>query len=123
MADVFERIIRSNYTSLSEGLSVPDLVDHLFEKEMVSGELKEKIEKRYKSDSRREANKLYIDHLLSKGTLPTLKKFAQLLVDTSDKLCNEVHKELGTTLLKEVEEQSGGEAGRPEQQEASKDNR
>ena len=110
-----EIIIKIHYTRLLEQLNVTSLVDYLYEKGMVSRKLKEKIEIRTKSDGREEGNKLYIDHLVSNGTLSTLEKFAQLLVDTSDKLCNEVHREWGTTLLKEVEEKSGGVAERLEQ--------
>ena len=110
-----EIIIKRHYTRLLEQLNVTSLVDYLYEKGIVSGQLKEKIEIRTKSDGRREGNKLYIDHLVSNGTLSALEKFAQLLIDTSDKLCNEVHREWGTTLLKEVEEKNGGVGERLEQ--------
>ena len=115
-----EIIIKIHYTRLLEQLNVTNLVDYLYEKGFVSGQLKEKIEIRTKSDGRREGNKLYIDHLVSNGTLSTLEKFAQLLIDTSDKLCNEVHREWGTTLLKEVKEKNGGVAERLEQLQISR---
>ena len=107
-----ENIIQKHYTSLLDKLNVKKLVDYLYEEKMVSGPLMEKIEK---ADSRREANKVYIDHLSSSGTVSTLQKFAQLLIDTSDKLCNEVHREWGTTLLKEVKKKNGGGAERLKQ--------
>ena len=107
-----ESIIRKHYTSLLKKLNVQQLVDYLYERKMVSGSLMEKIEN---ADSRREANKVYIDHLVSNGTLSTIQRFAQLLVDTSDILSIDVHKEWGTTLLKEIKKKNGGGAERQEQ--------
>ena len=107
-----ESIIRKHRAKLLEQLNVKQLVDYLYEKKMVNGPLMEKIEK---ADVRRESNTVYIDHLRSSGTVSTLQRFAQLLVDTSEILCNEVHREWGTILLKEIKKKNGGGAERQEQ--------
>ena len=93
-----ESIIKSMYTDLLDKLNLPQLCDHLFEKNMITDDLKERIEKA----TCRDANKLYVNHLKANRTISTLKQFAQLLVDTSEKLCNEVHKEVGRALLDRI---------------------
>ena len=62
---------------------------------------KEKIEK----STCREANKLFIDHMIANCTISTVGHFAQLLIDTSDKLANEVHKGIGEELVGAIEKQ------------------
>ena len=63
--------------------------------------MKEKIEK----STRQDANKLFIDHMISNCTISTVEHFAQLLIDTSDKLANEVHKGIGEELIGAIEKQ------------------
>ena len=93
-----ESIIKSIYTYLLDKLNLPQLCDHLYEKNMITDDIKEKIKKA----TRRDANELYLDHLKDNGTISTLKRFSQLLVDTSGKLCNEVHREISRALLNQI---------------------
>ena len=92
-------IIKLKYTHLFKELSLPQLCDHLYERNMIDKALKEKIEN---ATTCVDSNKLYIDYLISNGTISTLKRFAQLLVDTSEELCNEVHREIGRALLDQI---------------------
>ena len=84
-----ENIIQKHYTSLLDKLNVKKLVDYLYEEKMVSGPLMEKIEK---ADSRREANKVYIDHLRSSAQCPLYKSS---LNHSSTPLINSVTKYTG----------------------------
>ena len=81
-----ESIIKSMYTDLLDKLNLPQLCDHLYEKNMITDDIKERIEKA----TCRDANKLYVDHLKANHTISTLKQFSQLLVDTSLQSLSEV---------------------------------
>ena len=94
-----ESIIKPMYTHLLKELSLPHLCDHLYERNMIDKTLKEKIEN---ATTCEDSNRLYIDHLIANSTISTLKQFAQLLVDTSEKLCNKVHKKVGRALLDQI---------------------
>ena len=94
-----ESIIKPKYTHLLKELSLTQLCDHLYERNMIDKTLKEKIEN---ATTCEDSNRLYIDHLIANSTISILKQFSQLLVDTSEKLCNEVHREVGRALLDQI---------------------
>ena len=96
-----ESILRPNYTRLGADLDIKGVCDYLYEISFIGDNLKEKIEK----STRQDANKLFIDHIIANCTISTVEQFAQLLIDTSDKLANEVHKGIGEELIGAIEKQ------------------
>ena len=96
-----ESILRPNYTRLGADLDIKGVCDYLYQDQLIEVNIKEKIEK----STRQEANKLFIDHMIANCTISTVEHFAQLLIDTSDKLANEVHKGIGEELVGAIEKQ------------------
>ena len=94
-------ILKPNYAKLIDRLDLPKVCNHLYEKDLVKDDLKEKIEK----STRQEANKLYIDFMITNSTISTVKRFADTLINTSEALANEVHKEIGEDLLAAINNQ------------------
>ena len=97
-----ENILRPNYTRLGANLDIKGVCDYLYEIGFIGDNLKEKIETK---STRQDANKLFIDHMIANCTISTVEQFAQLLIDTSDKLANEVHKGIGEELIGAIESQ------------------
>ena len=97
-----ESILRPIYTQLVQELGVPQLCNYLYQDQLIEVNLKEKIETK---STHQDANKLFIDHMIANCTISTVEQFAQLLIDTSEKLANEVHKGIGEELIGAIEKQ------------------
>ena len=90
-----KRILKPMYTRLLEDLHILKLCAILYEKDLLTEQLKEKIE----NSDRREANKLFIDSMITNRTISSVKLFSQILIDTSEELGNQKHKIIGQDLL------------------------
>ena len=85
--------IQSVYTILVNQLCAKDIKEDLFAKEIIDMPLKQTIQN--KSNSK-EANVSLVDHLYTSGTVGLVKRFIQVLRDTSSSY--EVHEEIAKTL-------------------------
>ena len=85
--------IQSVYTILVNQLCVKDIRENLFAKEIIDMPLNQTIQN--KSNSK-DANEALVDHLYTNGTVGSVKRFIQVLRDTS--LMYAVHKEIAETL-------------------------
>ena len=103
-------ILRAEYTRLICELNVPQLSSILYEKQLIEVSLKEKIEK---AEITKDANKLYIDHLSTTGTVSSVEHFSHILIDTSKDLTNEVHRQIGKDLLDIIRNRKKSSAAPP----------
>ena len=85
--------IQSDYTILVNQLCAKDIREDLFAKEIIDMPLKQTIQN--KSNSK-EANEALVDHLYNSGTVGLVKRFIQVLRDTSSSY--EVHEEIARIL-------------------------
>ena len=85
--------IQSVYTILVNQLCTKDIREDLFAKEIIDMPLKETIQN--KSNSK-EANEVLVDHLYKSGTVGLVRRFIQVLQDTSSSY--EIHEETAKTL-------------------------
>ena len=85
--------IQSVYTILVNQLCAKDIREDLFAKEIIDMPLKQTIQN--KSNSK-EANEALVDHLYTSGTVGLVKRFIQVLRDTSSSY--EVHEEIAQKL-------------------------
>ena len=85
--------IQSVYTILVNQLCTKDIREDLFAKGIINMPLKQTIQNKNNS---KEANEELVDHLYTSGTVESVKRFIQVLRDTSSSY--EVHEEIAQTL-------------------------
>ena len=85
--------IQSVYTVLVNQLCTKDIREDLFAKGIIDMPLKQTIQNKNNS---KEANEVLVDHLYTSGTVESVKRFIQVLRDTSSSY--EVHEEIAQTL-------------------------
>ena len=91
--DNWKEMIQSNWIYLLDKLTVDKIVDHLYQgvdrKPLVTEEVYDEIEN---AKSKKEANKIFLKHLLNAGTEESLKLLCTVLQQTSGDY--HIHKEI-----------------------------
>ena len=85
--------IQSIYTKLANHLCTKDIREELFENKIITMPLKQTIQSK---DNSKEANESVIDHLYNSGTVELVKRFIQVLRDTSSSYA--IHEEVALDL-------------------------